>query len=114
VSHCFLSSENTASAFWFTGRQEKLDGAPLPGFESKARVGAKEGASEGIRVNAIAPAGVETAMWRSMPFFADAVAQAGSEAAGFAEIARQIAFLLSDDAATITGATLTSDGGYLL
>jgi NAD(P)-dependent dehydrogenase (short-subunit alcohol dehydrogenase family) len=30
------------------------------------------------------------------------------------EIAAQIAFLLSDDAATITGAVLTSDGGYLL
>ena len=30
------------------------------------------------------------------------------------EIAGQIAFLLSDDAATITGAVLTSDGGYSL
>ena len=30
------------------------------------------------------------------------------------EIAAQIAFLLSEDAATITGAALTSDGGYSL
>jgi 2-keto-3-deoxy-L-fuconate dehydrogenase len=30
------------------------------------------------------------------------------------EIAGQIAFLLSDDAATMTGAVLTSDGGYSL
>ena len=30
------------------------------------------------------------------------------------EIAGQIAFLLSDDAATITSAVLTSDGGYSL
>jgi NAD(P)-dependent dehydrogenase (short-subunit alcohol dehydrogenase family) len=30
------------------------------------------------------------------------------------EIATQIAFLLSEDAATITGAVLTSDGGYSL
>ena len=30
------------------------------------------------------------------------------------EIAAQIAFLLSEDAATITGAVLTSDGGYSL
>ncbi len=105
-------------------------GASKAGLLQLMRVAAKEGASEGIRVNAIAPAGVETAMWRIMPFFADAVAQTGSEAAAFAEIARagtplgrfataaeiarQIAFLLSDDAATITGATLTSDGGYLL
>jgi NAD(P)-dependent dehydrogenase (short-subunit alcohol dehydrogenase family) len=30
------------------------------------------------------------------------------------EIAAQIAFLLSDEAATITGAVLVSDGGYSL
>jgi NAD(P)-dependent dehydrogenase (short-subunit alcohol dehydrogenase family) len=30
------------------------------------------------------------------------------------DFAAQIAFLLSDTAATITGTTLTSDGGYLL
>lgn len=30
------------------------------------------------------------------------------------ETARQIAFLLSDDAATITGTVLTADGGYSL
>jgi 2-keto-3-deoxy-L-fuconate dehydrogenase len=30
------------------------------------------------------------------------------------EIAAQIAFLLSDQAATMTGAVLVSDGGYLL
>ena len=30
------------------------------------------------------------------------------------EIAAQIAFLLSDDAATITGSVLLSDGGYTL
>ena len=30
------------------------------------------------------------------------------------EVAAQIAFLLSEDAATITGAVLTSDGGYSL
>ena len=105
-------------------------GASKAGLLHLMRVAAKEGAGQGIRVNAIAPAGVETAMWRTMPFFADAVVAAGSEAAVFAniaqagtplgrfatpqEIAAQIGFLLSDDAATITGATLTSDGGYLL
>ena len=30
------------------------------------------------------------------------------------EIARQIAFLLSDQSALVTGATLVSDGGYTL
>jgi 2-keto-3-deoxy-L-fuconate dehydrogenase len=105
-------------------------GASKAALLQLARVAAKEGASKSIRVNAIAPAGVETPIWRGMAFFDDLVAEKGSEAAAFAalaemgtplgryatadEIAEQIVFLLSDAAATITGATLTSDGGYLL
>lgn len=95
-----------------------------------AKVAAKEGAPHHIRVNAIAPGGVETPVWRDVPFFADLVREKGSEAAAFKamaeaatpfgrfaradEIAGQILFLLSDRAATITGSTLTSDGGYSL
>ena len=93
------------------------------------KVAAKEGAAAGIRVNAIAPAGVETPVWDAVPMFADRAAAIGRDAA-FAElatmatplgryakaeeIAGQIAFLLSDEAALITGATLVSDGGYTL
>lgn len=95
-----------------------------------AKVAAKEGAANAIRVNAIAPGGVETPVWRDVPYFMELVAQTGSEAAAFDamarmatpigryaradEIAGQILFLLSDAAATITGTTLTSDGGYTL
>jgi 2-keto-3-deoxy-L-fuconate dehydrogenase len=94
-----------------------------------ARIAAKEGGPMKIRVNAIAPGGVETPIWRGVPFFEQLVRQAGSEAAAYAamaanaplgrfataeEIAGQIAFLLSDAAATITGACLVSDGGYVL
>lgn len=105
-------------------------GASKAGLLQLMRVAAKEGAADHIRVNAIAPAGVETAMWRSMPFFRAFAEEKGGDQAAFAEmaaagsplgrfatadeIAAQIAFLLSDAAATITGATLTSDGGYLL
>lgn len=93
-----------------------------------ARIAAREGIPLGIRVNAIAPGGVETPIWQSIPAFADMTALQG-EAAAFkaaadrtplgrfadpAEIAAQIAFLLSDDAAFITGACLVSDGGYTL
>ncbi|MFN3944555.1 MAG: SDR family NAD(P)-dependent oxidoreductase [Allosphingosinicella sp.] len=92
------------------------------------RVAAKEGAADRIRVNAIAPGGVETPIWTDAPFFQDMVRDLGGADAAFAamagmatplgrfaaadEIARQIAFLLSDDAAFMTGATLVSDGGY--
>jgi 2-keto-3-deoxy-L-fuconate dehydrogenase len=94
------------------------------------RIAAKECAAHGIRINAIAPAGVTTPIWRNEAFFNDLARDSGGEAAAFEaiakagtplgrfasaeEIAAQIAFLLSDAAATITGATLTSDGGYLL
>ena len=95
-----------------------------------ARIAAKEGASAGIRVNAIAPGGVETPIWASTPFFAQLVEKAGSEDAAYKgmaamgtplgrfakpeEIAAQVAFLLSDAAAFTTGAVLVSDGGYSL
>ena len=94
-----------------------------------ARVAAKEGAPR-IRVNAIAPGGVETPIWSSQSFFADLVAKAGSKEAAYQElagpgtplarfarpeeIAAQIAFLLSDEAGFMTGACLVSDGGYSL
>ncbi len=94
-----------------------------------ARIAAKEGAPKGIRVNSIAPGGVETPIWSGVPFFGELVKNLGSEAAAFKamgstgalgrfakpdEIAGQIAFLLSNEAAFVTGACLVSDGGYSL
>ncbi|QAY78424.1 SDR family NAD(P)-dependent oxidoreductase [Sphingosinicella sp. BN140058] len=95
-----------------------------------AKVAAKEGAPARIRVNAIAPGGVETAIWSGVPFFQTLVEKTGSEEAAFQamgnaatpmgrfaraeEIAEQIAFLLSDKAAFVTGSCLVSDGGYSL
>ena len=95
-----------------------------------ARVAAIEGAGDGIRVNSIAPAGVETPIWTKQAFFQDLAAEKGGEAAAYKaiatqstklgrfatpdEIATQIAFLLSEQAAFMTGACLVSDGGYSL
>ena len=80
-------------------------------------------------MNSIAPGGVETPIWHNLPFFQQLVEAKGEEAAFKAmgaastpiarfakpeEIAEQIAFLLSDKAAFMTGACLVSDGGYSL
>ncbi|HEX2764649.1 MAG TPA: SDR family oxidoreductase [Allosphingosinicella sp.] len=93
-----------------------------------ARIAAKEGAPMGIRVNSIAPGGVETPIWQGIPSF-NAMVEREGEAAAFKamsaatplarfgkaeEIAAQIAFLLSGEAAFTTGACLVSDGGYSL
>lgn len=96
-----------------------------------ARVAAKEGAPRRVRVNAIAPGGVDTPIWDAQPWFADMVTQHGGDRAAaiaalagaatplgaFAtadEIAQQTLFLLGSGAASVTGAVLTADGGYSL
>ncbi len=104
-------------------------GASKAGLLQLMRVAAKEGAPDRIRVNAVAPGGVETAMWRKVPMFQDLVRETGSERAAFDriaklatplaryagadDIARLIDMLLTDDS-PITGATLVVDGGYTL
>lgn len=106
-------------------------GASKAALIQLAKVAAKEGAAQGLRVNAIAPGGVDTPIWDQTPFFRDLVDQHGGDRdaaltamaamatplgryASADEIAAQIGFLLSDAAATITGAVLVSDGGYSL
>lgn len=106
-------------------------GASKAGLMQMGRVAAKELAPRRVRVNCIAPGGVDTPIWDQTPFFQAMIAQHGGDrAAAMAslsamatplgryasadEVAGQIGFLLSDAAATITGTALVSDGGYLL
>jgi NAD(P)-dependent dehydrogenase (short-subunit alcohol dehydrogenase family) len=106
-------------------------GASKAAIIQLAKVAAKESAPRGIRVNAIAPGGVDTPIWDQTPFFRDLVAQHGGDRdaalaamakmatplgryASADEVAAQIGFLLSDAALTITGTVLVSDGGYSL
>ena len=105
-------------------------GASKAALIQLTKVAAKEGAPHGIRVNAIAPGGVDTPIWDDMPFFTDLIASEGSRDAAMTAMAKmatplgryataedtaaQILFLLSNAAATITGSVLTSDGGYSL
>lgn len=93
-----------------------------------ARIAAAENASKNIRVNAIAPGGVDTAIWDGSPEFTAAAQKygrdnaikgltAGTPSGRFAsseEMADSILFLLSDAASNITGTVLVTDGGFTL
>ncbi|MEM1053509.1 MAG: SDR family NAD(P)-dependent oxidoreductase [Pseudomonadota bacterium] len=93
-----------------------------------ARIAAMENASANIRVNAIAPGGVDTAIWESGDDFNRSVEAIGREEtikrmakttplgrfASSEEIADTILFLLSDAGSNITGHVLVSDGGFIL
>ena len=94
-----------------------------------AKIAALEAAPRGIRVNAISPGGVETPIFREQAFFGALVGQTGSERGAFDALAARtplgryasaeetaglIAFLMSDEAAQITGANLIADAGMTL
>lgn len=93
-----------------------------------ARIAAAENAKNGIRINAIAPGGVDTAIWESGEDFRESVARIGREAtiarmakttplgrfASSDEMADSILYLLGDAAANITGHVMVSDGGFTL
>jgi len=93
-----------------------------------ARIAALEGMQQKIRVNAIAPGGVDTGIWDSSEDFRQAVSKHGREAtlksmaettprgefATSDEMAATMLYLLSDAAANITGHVMVSDGGFTL
>lgn len=76
-------------------------------------------AADGTRVNAVAPGWIDTPLFRSIADVAPEVFDGivGRTPLGRVgdptEIAKVIAFLCSDDASFVTGATLPVDGGYL-
>jgi NAD(P)-dependent dehydrogenase (short-subunit alcohol dehydrogenase family) len=86
------------------------------------KAAALECVNERIRINAVAPAGVKTAMWEKTPgasammeaeqWKAPADAPIGQRFADPIEIARAIAFLASVEASYLTGSVLTVDAGY--
>ena len=105
-------------------------GASKAALVHLARVAAAEHLADGIRVNAVAPGRVDTPIWTKTDRFRKEANRLGSreaalEAAGNATgleatfasaelLARQIGWLLSDEAENITGTVLSSDGGYTL
>jgi NAD(P)-dependent dehydrogenase (short-subunit alcohol dehydrogenase family) len=104
-------------------------GASKAALIQLARIAALEAAPRKIRVNAIAPGGVETPLFHGHSFFGDLIAQTGSERSAFDALAARtplgryasadetaglIAFLMSEEAAQITGANLVADAGMTL
>lgn len=93
-----------------------------------ARIAAMENAGANIRVNAIAPGGVDTAIWETGDDFNRSVAAIGRDKtiqrmaattpsgrfASAEEIASNILYMLSDAGSNITGHVLVSDGGFTL
>ena len=89
-----------------------------------AKALALEWKSEGVRVNVVLPGGVDTPMLASWLEDYSGSAQAAQEArrrgvedrliAQPGNIAQPVAFLLSESASWVTGATLVADGGQLL
>lgn len=110
---------NLASIAGLTGLPRRnAYGAAKAGIVAMTRAMACEWAGQGVRVNAVAPAFVETALVRQL-------AQAGRIDMGAIrrrtpigrliradEIAAAVAFLASAEASAITGITLPVDGGW--
>ncbi|MBI1984232.1 MAG: SDR family oxidoreductase, partial [Acidobacteria bacterium] len=101
-------------------------GASKAALRLFAKAAALEHARDGLRVNTVCPAGVETPMWQSMDLWKklkskhrseEKVWKALSEEAPFGrfakpeEIALCIAFFVSDESSYVSGSELVIDGG---
>ena len=105
-------------------------GTSKAGVIHLAKIAAAEHLPDNIRVNAVAPGRVETPIWTKTDQFKALEEELGSREAALAAsagqqrvpgdftsaeiMARQIVWLLSDEAENITGTVLSSDGGYTL
>ncbi len=110
---------NISSVFGLTGYPGTTAyAAAKAGVAQVTRQIAGELAPQGIRVNAVAPGVIDTAMTaahRQNPLYLKLQVEATPmERIGQpADIAGPVAFLASDDAAFVTGAVLPVDGGFL-
>jgi NAD(P)-dependent dehydrogenase (short-subunit alcohol dehydrogenase family) len=108
---------NTASIWSFTGSPGKAAYvASKHAVAGLTRTAALDHASSGVRINAIAPGPIETAMTAAAPpaFLREVVGRTAERRMGRPEeVARAVAWLCSDEASYINGAILPVDGGWL-
>jgi glucose 1-dehydrogenase len=87
--------------------------AAKAGLEALTRALAVELVETEIRVNAVAPGAIDTPLLWSNPNVASGAEDVGEQVGSPEDVAAAIAFLASDDAAFVNGATLVVDGGRL-
>jgi meso-butanediol dehydrogenase/(S,S)-butanediol dehydrogenase/diacetyl reductase len=88
--------------------------AAKAGLLALTRSAAIEGKAKGIRVNAVLPGAIDTPMLWDNPNVRDGIEKVNPQEVGKpADVAAAVAFLASDDARFIEGATLQVDGGRL-
>ncbi len=108
---------NTASIWSFAGSGcQAAYVASKHGVAGLTRTAAQDYGTAGIRVNAVAPGPIDTAMTAAVPKEAMAPVIARTTMNRFGqpnEIAETVTFLCSDAASYINGAVLPVDGGWL-
>ena len=113
----FTSSDNTAVISVSINAGQANYAASKAGIIGMTKSAARELASRGVTVNAVAPGFIETEMTAVLSEEVKKASAAQIPLGHFGkpeDIAKTVAFLASDDAAYITGQVIQVDGGMVI